>query len=108
MTDDTHTDSEAKSKSDVYWERNLLALAFIHQFRGTPYDYGWWPDQDAVNGEEWAVIWANTGEGQVGWHIPTDMLPEWLPKRDPNYDGYTTDEKNQRVAKLARVSEVLE
>jgi hypothetical protein len=96
------TDSEPKTINDVYRERNLLALAFI---RNLQYelrdDAGWWPDTDDVNGEQWAVVWADTQHGQVGWHVPRDMVPDWLPKRDPEYDGYTTVEKNRRVAQLA-------
>jgi hypothetical protein len=104
----THTDSENKTKDDVYRERNLLALAFIrfcqefwHQTdqSGQPAG-GWWPDTDEVNGEEWAVVWTETEYGQVGWHVPLWTLPEWLDKRDPDYDGYSTAEKNARMKEL--------
>jgi hypothetical protein len=100
-----NTDSEEKSKGDVYRERNLLALAFIartldvERSRENEPAHGWWPDTDDVNGEEWAVVWIETQHGQVGWHVGMDMLPDYLPKRDPEYDGYSTDVKNARVAK---------
>ena len=102
----SNTDSEEKSRDDIYRERNLLALAFIAQTVGFERDvlgntpkYGWWPDTDDVNGEQWAVVWCETKYGQVGWHVGMNMVPRWLPKADPEYDGYTTDEKNARIAK---------
>lgn len=96
------TDSEAKNKDDVYYERDLLALAFIRAYRrtdaGEESAYGYWFDTDDVNGEDWAVAWIDLdGYGQVGWHIKRDDVPEWLPENDPEYDGYTTDEKNERL-----------
>lgn len=101
------TDSESKTKNDVYRERNLLALLTIRtyigftRYAGFDLEYGWWPDADDVNGEEWAVVWMDSLEGQVGWHIPKEMVPDWLPKQDPQYDGYSTATKNGRVATLA-------
>lgn len=97
------TDSEPKTKADVYHERNLLVLAFLAawaercHFNLTTAEMGWWPDEDDVNGEEWAVVWVNLPYGQVGWHVPKEMVPDWLECRDPDYDGYTTEEKNGRV-----------
>lgn len=103
----SETDSEPKSKNDVYRDRNLLAVAFIRAFvyfRAERYDrvpHGWWPDSDDVNGEEWAVVWCELPNGQVGWHVPMEMVPAWLEKRDPEYDGYTTEEKNDRLRRWA-------
>jgi len=101
----SETDSESKTKSDVYHERNLLAIAFVQQYRNTPFDHGWWPDTDDVNDEEWAVVWADTNGGQVGWHVPREMVPDWLPKEDLEYDGYTTTQKNARVARRVGLEE---
>lgn len=98
------TDSESKTKSDVYRERNLLALAFIESVRrecesnSLPWRGGWWPDRDAVNDEAWAAVWFDDPhKGQFGWHIPLEMVPDWLDKRDPEYDGYTTADKYRRL-----------
>ncbi|WP_435062403.1 hypothetical protein [Halobaculum sp. EA56] len=106
----SETDSEPKDKSDVYRERNLnalLALRALHlldQHNLTNVPMGYWHDTDDVNGEAWAVVWADLPEeGQVGWHVPTEMVPEWLDERDPEYDGYSTPEKNRRVALAAGV-----
>lgn len=105
----SNTDSEPKSKNDVYRDRNLLAIAFIRAWvylraeALEPYEYGWWPDTDDVNGEEWAVVWCNLPEGQVGWHVRREDVPDWMPKQDPEYDGYSTEEKNDRLAEWAGV-----
>jgi hypothetical protein len=97
----SETDSEPKTKGDVYRERNILALAFLLEAHRRGQRVGWWPDTDDVNGEEWAVVWGERDEGQVGWHVPTSLVPDWLPKRNPHYDGYTTTEKNARVCRHA-------
>lgn len=96
-----NTDTERKSKDDVYRERNLNALGFIKAYVrlynsvfGQNPPHGWWPDDEM----DYVVIWVDTAEGQMGWHVPPDFgLPDWLPKRDPEYDGYTTEEKYQRM-----------
>lgn len=101
----SNTDSESKDKSDVYYERNILALAFLRALRSAysmrpeGIEMGWWPDTDDVNEEAWAVVWANLPQGQVGWHVPYQYVPAWLDKRDPEYDGYSTHEKNTRVVR---------
>ena len=92
-----NTDSEAKTKSAVYYERNVLALAYIDLCQQNGVPTGWWPDTDDINDEPWAVVWANMPGGQVGWHVPLDLVPLWLPKRDPEYDGYSTSEKHRRL-----------
>lgn len=98
-----------KTKDDVYFERNLLAIAFIRTYSAWHLHYhdelpewGWWDDDS----DAYAVVWVNTQEGQVGWHVPIDMVPDWLPERDPQYDGYTTDEKNRRFETLIRSAQL--
>lgn len=106
------TDSEPKSKDDVYRDRNLLAVAFISMFDHLKTEIGahhlmcgWWSDTDEVNGEEWAVVWCDLPTGQVGWHVPRELVPDWLPERNPHYDGYTTEEKNARLAEFSALGE---
>ena len=102
----SNTDSEPKTKSDIYRDRNLLALAFIAAYVEVRacVRHGWWPDTDDVNGEEWAVVWVDLPTGQVGWHIRREDVPEWLPQRDPEYDGYSTSEKNDRLRRWTEVA----
>ncbi|PSQ06115.1 hypothetical protein BRC97_06980 [Halobacteriales archaeon QS_6_71_20] len=96
------SDAAEKSIDEVYRDRNLLAIAFIRAFvyfraeRRGRVPHGWWPD-----GDGWAVVWVDLPTGQVGWHVPREMVPEWIPEADPEYDGYTTDEKNDRVRRWA-------
>jgi len=106
----SETDSEPKDKNAVYRERNLnalLALRALYLLDGhglADVQMGYWHDTDDVNEEAWAVVWADLPEeGQAGWHVPAAMVPEWLPERDPDYDGYSTPEKNRRVAEAAGV-----
>lgn len=111
----SNTDSEPKTKEDVYRERNLLAIAFIGAVATPGYSrtvepskssyipFGWWPDTDDVNGSEWAVVWIDLPTGQVGWHVPMEMVPNWMPKRDPFYDGYGTETKNNRLREWAEI-----
>jgi len=87
--------SAEKSIDEVYYDRNLLAAAFVDFYVGVSgASGGWWPD-----GEEWAVVWCDLPTGQVGWHLPQEMVPSLLEERDPLYDGYTTTEKNERLAR---------
>lgn len=92
-----HTDSGEKDKTAVYYERNVLALAYIHECWTRGYPTGWWADTDDVNADDWAVVWADTPTGQVGWHVQHELVPDWLPERDPDYDGYSTAEKHRRL-----------
>lgn len=103
---------------DVYRDRNLLALAFLGELRRStraalllhgrdPDDadraMGWWNDEGSS--DDWAVVWADLPAGQVGWHVPRELVPEWLDERNPEYDGYTTAEKNDRLATYAGLEE---
>lgn len=88
----------------VYRERNLLALAFIQAYSrtdaGEESQYGYW--HSGGEPEDWPVVWCDIdGVGQVGWHMQKEMIPDWLPEKDPDYDGYSTKEKNRRVVAYA-------
>lgn len=88
---------------DAYYERNLLALAFIECVRREMelidedgYACGWW-DDDATD-DEWVVVWVDDpNHGQFGWHVPRELLPDWLDERDPEYDGYSSEDKYERL-----------
>lgn len=88
-----------KSKEEVYKERNLNALAFIKAYVETYLcvfekrpDFGYHED-----GDGYALVWVETVQGQVAWHVPMDMVPAWMPRQENYYDGYTTEEKNDRL-----------
>lgn len=86
---------------DVYRERNYLAIAFIaavmREAKHAELENacGWCPDGED---DEFVVVWVDDENyGQLGWHVPRDLVPEWLPRRDPDYDGYTTADKYDRL-----------
>jgi hypothetical protein len=38
--------------------------------------------------------------GELSWHVPREMLPEWIPERqDVEFPGYSREEKNERIQK---------
>ncbi|WP_254810634.1 hypothetical protein [Natronosalvus amylolyticus] len=89
-----------KALEEVYQDRNLLACA-LAEATGAP--SGWKPDPESP--DEWAIVWIQTPMGQVSWHVPramvgTDQLG--LHPRDSEYDGYTREEKNDRLAAWAK------
>jgi hypothetical protein len=94
MTPDNTTDI-----GQVYRERNLAALAFLRSLWTaglTGRVMGWWDDDET--GKEWAVVWVILPpDKQVGWHVPVEMIPDWLPENDPEYDGYSTAERQRRL-----------
>lgn len=100
-----------KDIDEVYRERNLLAIAFTRAWKwwlDTAFPNhdgqvcGYWPDPNVdINGEATVVVWAYTTEGQVGYHIPQSMCPDWLPLADPEFDGHGNDIKNRRVEAFA-------
>lgn len=93
------TKTESTTKSELYRERNQLALAFIDMCRRTPdgrfAEFGYWMDATSVNGFESAIVWIELdGVGQVGWHIPAEMVPVWLPERCPDSNCAVDDKQN--------------
>jgi len=94
-----------KNLDEVYRERNLLALAFLRELRTgseivVPMGYF----DDGASPGDWVVIWAELPiEGEVSWHVPAELVPDWLPNKSRPYDGYSTSEKNDRVAGYAGV-----
>ena len=81
-----------KDMDAVYEDRNLLACAVAQL---APIS-GW--KEDPENPEEWAIVWVETSEGQVSWHVPKTLAADLAPpERDSGYDGYDRDEKNRRL-----------
>ena len=55
------------------------------------------------------VIYINTPEGQLSWHISDEEVPLFshLPHGDNNWDGHTTEEKYKRIEKLVELNNKL-
>ena len=80
----------------VYRERNAVVAALIRT-------NGWRASlMAAPDAEGWWVVYAETPQGQVSWHIhPTDVrLFDDVPRRGADWDGHDTDTKYERVAAL--------
>ena len=85
----------------AYRERNAVVAALVRS-------HGW-PAQVvmAPDTEGWWIVYAETPNGQVSWHIsPDDMdlFSDWpvaFGSRLSPWDGHTTEEKYRRLAALA-------
>jgi hypothetical protein len=86
---------------DVYWERTNLIVALIRtngfEACRTPA-----PDDEAAAALGWQVVYVETPEGQLSWHISPDEahLIAHLPERPQPWDGHTTSEKYARLRRL--------
>ncbi|MFU1780707.1 hypothetical protein ACM16X_04935 [Haloarcula japonica] len=94
MVDDVDTDE--KNVDEVYRDRNILAVAFLAEYAAAEGKerVGWYEH----GGDGWAVIYADLNAGQVSWHIPADLVPDWVPHRHSGeYDGHSRRQKNARL-----------
>jgi hypothetical protein len=101
-----YNDSGAVPQSEppeVYVDRNLVVQAFAQAMERDGYPVWWGVDESEP---DWPVLYIDTDEGQVSWHIPASeriyeppIRPEHQPKE---WDGHTTPEKFDRLrARLA-------
>lgn len=54
---------------------------------------------------DWLVVYVETQEGQLSWHISpddADLFSHLAVVREANWDGHTTKEKYERLARLGR------
>lgn len=77
-----------ESKNGAYWERNMVALAFAD---------GWYYDKEN-NWDGWKRV-LSCKNGTMCFHIPDDFEVGSLPEIKPNWDGHSTRQKWDRVAK---------
>lgn len=94
--------SDAESQDIAYWERNMLA-AYLAD--------GWYYDD--VEDEEvpgrmeprymgWRRVLSCFG-GAATFHIPDDFDVLNLPQIERNWDGHSTPEKWERLAKVIKL-----
>lgn len=97
-----------KERDAAYVERNRLvaALARLVVLNG---GRAWIADHRDVEGENWDPEWRNVvfidgPTGQLSWHLhDSDVsLFDGLPRGENTWDGHTTEEKYQRVARIGR------
>jgi hypothetical protein len=99
LDDSTDTDSQLapeKSIEEVYADRNALAVGYAALAWSLGMDVGWYEH------DEWAVIYVETPEGQVSWHVRPETIPDWVPEADEDaLVGHSRREKNRRIATVA-------
>jgi len=81
---------------NAYRERNAVVAALIRVG-----GYRAWR-MLAPDAEGWWIVYAETPMGQVSWHVaPVDIrLFDGVPVGSDPWDGHTTEEKYDRVARL--------
>lgn len=84
-----HVGMSDKDAADVaYWERNMLALRYAD---------GWY-DDDVSGYDGWRRVLSLDG-GKITFHIPDDFNVGDLKEIEPNWNGHTTPQKWQYIAK---------
>jgi hypothetical protein len=81
---------------DIYRERAYLTSYLSKRFPS----YLCYSDPDEPN---WAVLYVDTPEGQLSWHInPDDMdlFSHLSVRKFAQWDGHTTEEKYERLSEL--------
>lgn len=87
----------AKDVDEVYYDRNILACAFIADC-DSDIETGWTPADHLENDDEWVIVWAALNTGVVSWHAPADLATTLLDRNDNyEYDGHTRADKNERL-----------
>jgi hypothetical protein len=85
------------SETDVYADRNAVALVFAHMAELAGWMVGQLTDPEEP---DWPVLMVDTPAGQVSWHFKADEMPDGMPTYLGEWDGHTTAEKNDRLRKL--------
>lgn len=102
-----------KERDAAYTERNRLvaALARLLLTGEVPAGRGgtaWLADHDPADAgwdPEWrTIVFIDGPTGQLSWHLHDSDVPlfDGLPRGSNTWDGHTTAEKYERVARLGR------
>lgn len=94
---------------EVYKDRNLLVqlAAFlaieVEDWADSVVGYGVGVGDDPSE-PGWPVVYIETPEGQLSWHVPKEevILPDQCRADKPEWDGHTTEEKQERIRRLLR------
>jgi hypothetical protein len=102
--------TEAKTLSETYTDRNLLAVGFAVLAEQYPDQQirGCWcvPDADDADADRWAVIYAWVPAGQISWHVPRSLAEDsGLPRKNVAWDGHSRDVKNERLRSFGESTE---
>lgn len=102
----SQTQSSKEKLTAVYHERNMCVLlaAKLAAAQGDKVGRALHDANDKAWEADWRhIVYFETQEGQLSWHIHDSELPmfSWLPlNRKYGWDGHTTPEKYERVARL--------
>jgi len=106
-----HEARAQQAQEKAYHERNLAVAAFVTAYRrATEHidEHARFGHADpaeeyrhTADGRTWRLLWCDTDEGQMSWHLPADYVPEWVEERPHTWDGHDTETKNERLASLA-------
>lgn len=102
-----------KERDVAYTERNRLVAALARVLSAGPTRTGppvaWLADHRDKPGENWdpewrTIVFIEGPTGQLSWHLhDSDVaLFDGLPRGPNSWDGHTTHEKYERVARLGR------
>lgn len=84
---------------EAYRDRNLVVQAFAWAMEQQGWPVAWGADESEPG---WPVLYIETPQGQVSWHIPVAERiyePPVRPEHGPvAWDGHTTEEKFARLA----------
>lgn len=86
------------TEDSIYRERARLVLFLTKIF----VSYGGFTDPEEP---DWLVVYVETPEGQLSWHISPDDLDLFghlSLVTENSWDGHTTKEKYERLARLGR------
>ena len=100
----------------AYWERNMLALSYAMRAnellllifykmgmkRIPPECMNGWYNDDDNNWDGWHRVISLNG-GEITFHIPDNFEVGKLPQIKPNWNGHTTIQKWNSIAKTAGV-----
>lgn len=98
-----------KERDAAYTERNRLVAALARLLPATDSDsYAWLAEHDPDDAgwdPEWrTIVFIQGPTGQLSWHLhDSDVaLFNGLPRGNNQWDGHSTPEKYERVARLGR------
>lgn len=86
---------------DAYAERNAVVLAFAHLGELMGWEVGKLIDPREP---DWPVLMVDTPAGQVSWHFKAEEMPATMPNYPGAWDGHSTAEKYERLARLSRMA----
>lgn len=94
-----------KERDAAYTERNrivaaLARLALEHGHKAWLADH---PDDPAWDPEWKTIVFIDTPQGQLSWHLHDSdvLLFEGLPRGANAWDGHSTPEKYERLARIS-------